>query len=86
MNIMMIAFIGNIEGALLIIFSLIFQFVCFLIKNKNYYKLIKAIFNVGAIMSCISTITASIVFLLYILIFYWELSNKMQKKQEIFMN
>lgn len=68
MNIMMIAFIGNIEGALLIIFSLIFQFVCFLIKNKNYYKLIKAIFNVGAIMSCISTITASIVFLLYIYI------------------
>lgn len=66
MNIMMIAFIGNIEGALLIIFSLIFQFVCFLIKNKNYYKLIKAIFNVGAIMSCISTITALIVFLLYI--------------------
>ena len=66
MNIMMIAFIGNIEGALLIIFSLIFQFVCFLIKNKNYYKLIKAIFNVGAIMSCISTITASIAFLLYI--------------------
>lgn len=66
MNIMMIAFIGNIEGALLIIFSLIFQFVCFLIKNKNHYRLIKAIFNVGAIMSCISTIIASIVFLLYI--------------------
>ena len=70
MNIMIIAFIGNIEGALLIIFSLIFQFVCFLIKKKNHYRLIKAIFNVGAIMSCISTITASIVFLLYILIFY----------------
>lgn len=66
MNIMMIAFIGNIEGALLIIFSLIFQFVCFLIKNKNHYRLIKAIFNVGAIMSCISTIIASIVFLLHI--------------------
>lgn len=67
MNIMMIALIGNIEGALLIICSLIFQFVCFLIKNKNHYRLIKAIFNVGAIMSCISTIIASIVFFVYYL-------------------
>lgn len=67
MNIMMIALIGNIEGALLILFSLIFQFVCFLIKNKNHYRLIKAIFNVGAIMSCISTIIASIIFLVYYL-------------------
>lgn len=66
MNIIMIALIGNIEGALLIIFSLIFQFVCFLIKNKNHYREIKVIFNVGAIMSCISTIIASIVFLLHI--------------------
>lgn len=63
----MIALIGNIEGALLILFSLIFQFVCFLIKNKNHYRLIKAIFNVGAIMSCISTIIASIIFLVYYL-------------------
>ena len=64
--IMMIALIGNIEGALLIFFSLIFQFVCFLIKNKNHYRLIKAIFNVRAIMSCISTIIDSIVFIIFV--------------------
>lgn len=68
-DIMILAFIGDIEGALLILCSLIFKLICFITKNKNHSELIKAIFNVGAIMSCVSTIIASVLFLIYILFY-----------------
>ena len=68
-DIMILALIGDIEGALLILCSLIFKIICFITKKKNHYELIKAIFNVGAIMSCVSTIIASVLFLIYILFY-----------------
>ncbi len=68
-DIMILALIGDIEGALLILCSLIFKLICFIIKNKNHSEFIKEIFNIGAIMSCISTILASILFLIYILFY-----------------
>ena len=67
-DIMILALIGDIEGALLLC-SLIFKLVCFITKNKKHSEFIKEIFNIGAIMSCISTILASVLFLIYILKF-----------------